>query len=62
MKCPYVTTTIYADKPLDPRFYESLDGEQIYQFPIFQTQTEVMHDCIMEECAAWQNNQCNYNR
>lgn len=66
MKCPFVTTTIIRDIPQDTIYrthtFEHHDGMEetfcSYCTPVFQTQTDVMSDCIKEECGAYQNGRC----
>lgn len=46
MKCPYITNSISVE--LETKINE-LSKAYI---------TEVMHDCIESDCAAWQNGHC----
>lgn len=63
MKCPFNTTTTIVDLPSPPIYHPPIDGNDLddrgtYQYLVKQVQTEVMQDCIEDECAMWQDGKC----
>ena len=66
MKCPYITTDVYNERP-GPLIYEPLDVEHHDGTPErlhltnngrSYTLLQVLIDCLREDCAAWQNGRC----
>ena len=66
MKCPYSTTNVQSNKIHDiitrKLEWEDADGnprrELAYGWEETKYYNDVMHDCIKEECAAWQKDRC----
>lgn len=66
MKCPYNSNqvTVAHAKPL--RYEEHLTEDasgcpevlHLWQHDTVNTTTFYQHDCLKEECAAWQNGRC----
>ena len=66
MKCPYVLTTVSTMQPGDFRTEhlnwddgdENPKRELAYEFLRTDYHNQMMHDCIKDDCAAWQNGHC----
>lgn len=66
MKCPYVLTTIKTETiealHKEPFDWEDAEGvakrDVAFNFLTIIYENQRMHDCIKEECAAWQNGRC----
>ena len=66
VKCPYIWNTVETEKPTRPR-YQSIDTENEdgtpYRIHLTASDTgysriRYFHDCLKEECAAWQDGRC----
>ena len=66
MKCPYIWNTVETAHPHTAR-YQAIDVENTDGTPerlhltandTGYTRARYFHDCLKEECAAWQDGKC----
>lgn len=69
MKCPYIVDTIKTDRPSEPiwKTHEwEKNGEPetsiTWYIPTTELTQTVMHDCLQEDCGAWETGRCVYNK
>lgn len=56
MKCPYIVDYITV---LTDHFKYNDENLNVCSYQ-YKSDMQIMHDCLQQDCAAWQNGKCTY--